>query len=404
MLRFVLGDDLFFRGLKYYITKYRYQPVETDDLKNALEECTGQNLYWFFDEWVYKAGHFVFDVSYTYNDSSHSVALTVKQTQKQDSLTGIFRMPVDIDVTTATGTVTHRINILNDDSTYVLSCPERPLMVLFDRGNHILKELHFTKPAEDWKYQAIHGSDVVARILALRELSRSGDQQVLIPFYSSCAASDPFWGVREEAVKSLAGVNDSTGAATPALLAALHDTKSNVRAEAASALGEIRTAEVSAALRGAIDRDSSYVVVANALTAIAKVDSTVALPLLIAKLDGWSFHNRVANAALSGIASVDSSEGIRYALRRVEYGAEPLGRTTAMRILRRYGKGNKQVLAKELSLAYDKEIQRSVVTALGDQSDAEAIPVLETIAKERSNPVHEAAERAIEKIRKNLGQ
>ena len=49
MLRHTLGDDLFWRALHSYIVKYKFQPVETNDLKNAIEEVTGQNLQWFFD-------------------------------------------------------------------------------------------------------------------------------------------------------------------------------------------------------------------------------------------------------------------------------------------------------------------------------------------------------------------
>ena len=81
MLRFVLGDELFWRAIHHYIVKNQFTSVETNDLKIAVEEATGQNLYWFFDEWVYKAGHPVFDVAYLYNDSSKALFLTVKQTQ-----------------------------------------------------------------------------------------------------------------------------------------------------------------------------------------------------------------------------------------------------------------------------------------------------------------------------------
>ena len=49
MLRFVLGEEMFWRAIQHYIAKYRFTTVETNDLKNAIEEATGQNLHWFFD-------------------------------------------------------------------------------------------------------------------------------------------------------------------------------------------------------------------------------------------------------------------------------------------------------------------------------------------------------------------
>ena len=114
MLRFVLGDDLFWRAIRHYVTKNQFTSVETNDLKIAVEEATGENLYWFFDEWVYKAGHPVFDVAYSYNDSARSVCLTVKQTQSKDSLTGVFRTPVDVEIVTSNGSFIHRIDIVKE--------------------------------------------------------------------------------------------------------------------------------------------------------------------------------------------------------------------------------------------------------------------------------------------------
>ncbi len=49
--------------------------METNDFEAAIEEATGQNLYWFFDQWVYKAGYPVFDVSYEWSDTAKAVRL-----------------------------------------------------------------------------------------------------------------------------------------------------------------------------------------------------------------------------------------------------------------------------------------------------------------------------------------
>ena len=125
------------------MTKHQYQPVNTEDLKKAIEEETGQNLTWFFDEWVYKAGHPVFDVSYKWNEDAGQILLSVKQTQKMDSLTGVFKMPVDIEITAPSGVTSKRIGILKEDSTYALPSAGKPLLVIFDGGDNLIKELRF---------------------------------------------------------------------------------------------------------------------------------------------------------------------------------------------------------------------------------------------------------------------
>ena len=218
MLRFVLGDELFWRALHHYITKNQFTSVETNDLKNAVEEATGQNLYWFFDQWVYKAGHPVFDVTYSYNDSLHSLFLTIKQTQTMDSLTGIFRTPVDVEVVTAKGSSVHRFNIVKQESTYTIALTEKPKLVLFDKNDWILKEVNYLNRSNDeWRYQAEFGSDVVARRTAVEHLAKNDTAGESISLLVRISRSDPFWGVRLAAVNGLGMIPTMTEEKTDAI-------------------------------------------------------------------------------------------------------------------------------------------------------------------------------------------
>src|SRR5258708_2240772 len=159
---------MFWSAMNHYVTKYQYQCVETNDFKLAIEEATGQNLYWFFDQWVYKAGHPIFNVSYTWSDSAKSVLLSVKQVQKMDSLTGFFRTPVDIEVTTLSGAVVHRVNVLAKDTVFAIPAVEKPILVIFDKGNWLIKEIKFEKTKDELVYQATHATRPIERIRALQ--------------------------------------------------------------------------------------------------------------------------------------------------------------------------------------------------------------------------------------------
>ncbi len=84
MLRKQLGDDLFFKSLNRYLTQNAHQPVSTEDLRIAIEETTGQSMDWFFDQWLYKMGHPIFEVTKNYDAAKKQLTLNVKQTQKVD--------------------------------------------------------------------------------------------------------------------------------------------------------------------------------------------------------------------------------------------------------------------------------------------------------------------------------
>jgi aminopeptidase N len=55
MLRRLLGDDVFFRGLRRFYDESRYQKAGTDDLRMALEAESGRSLERFFERWIYGA-------------------------------------------------------------------------------------------------------------------------------------------------------------------------------------------------------------------------------------------------------------------------------------------------------------------------------------------------------------
>jgi len=401
MMRFVLGEEMFWKSLTHYITKNQYRSVETNDLKLAVEEATGQNLYWFFDQWIYKAGYPKFDVSYSYNDSSKMVAMTVKQMQTQDSLTGLFITPVDIEIIAGTTSTTHRITILKQESTYLFSAAANPTSLLFDKGNWILKEVNYPSrtPAE-WAYQAEHGSDVVARKTAASELGKRDTLGIYIPLLVSVIKNDPFWSVRQEAVNALGAMKISSAEKNRGLIAALKDKKSKVRASAAAALGTVKTAEAVTALRAALN-DSSYSTEAQALASLSKIDSANVLPYILPRLDMWSYGNQVANAAMNALARIDSVQALEIALKKARYGAEQLGRNTAMSVIKRVGKKSDAAASFCVSLLNDKVsfIRSNAAEFLGDNGNAAHLTALQTLADKKHDWAAGSAKKAIEKIK-----
>ena len=408
MLRFVLGDTLFWKGLHHYIVKYQHTPVETNDLKVALEEATGQNLYWFFDEWLYKAGYPVFDLSYDWSDSAKAVFLHVRQIQKTDSLTVLFRTPVDIELTMPEGRTTRRFNILTRDTTLTLSAASRPRLVIFDGGNWLLKEMKWTKPAAEWLYQAEYARNPVDRLLAIQELAGMRNIDARIPCFERIARNDHFWAVRREAVQafekidSLDTAKKSSIAAT--LVTAAADSKPDVRVAAVSQLRSYPGESVNAALHEAL-KDSSERVVASALRSIAKVDSAHARGLLLSYIDVPSRGSTIAASALRSLASVDSLTGVEVSLVKGGNG-QPQGlRFASLGVLSRYGKGRKDVLRLLESITGEKQsfIRTFAVRLLGDLGDAESLAALENIAGDGDDRSAEAAKASVEKIRKRTG-
>jgi aminopeptidase N len=404
MLRFTLGDSLFWRAINFYATTYRFQTVETNDFKRAIEEATGQNLYWFFDEWLYRAGHPVYDVSYTWSDTARTLQLAVRQTQVIDSLTGVFRMPVEVEVTTPSGVTTHRAAVWTKDTVLTLPCAEKPSMVLFDPGDWLLKELRFRKSREEWKEQALHASNPVERIRAVKELAAQPDSDDVVPVFGRLALHDPFYGVRRQAVICLGDLlstgEEAKRETASVLLAASRDRHSGVRTAAVEYLGGLRGDSIVAAVRVAL-HDSSYGVVGSALGALSKADSAHAAAAIVQYLSVPSRRSAIASSALYALNRVDSTRAIEAAFRMVRYGEHPWTRHGAIQVLRGYSSIRSEFLALLSTLVKDKSpvIRSTAISYLGQYGDESFLPLLESIASDPAEDLAKTAKDAVEKLR-----
>ncbi len=407
MLRFLLGDELFWRSLRHYITKYQFLPVDTDDLKVAIEEVTGQNLYWFFDQWVYKAGYPVFAVSSTWEDSTLLLYLHVSQRQTLDSLTGVFRTPVDIELTTEQGSATHRVFIDSKDTVIALSAPSRPRMVIFDKGNWLLKELDVLQSVQEWVIQATEATHPIDRLRALEYLATVDDTTTVLPVIDGRARSDPFWGVRREAVQMLGMISGSSAPtrfrARKSLLEAVHDPHPAVRSTAVAFLTDSGDVEMISTLRGLLS-DSSYQIVARALRALSKADPLGSRQILVDHLDTPSHRNAIAATALSALADVDTALAREEALLRVRYGYPSPVRGVALRILRQQATRGSVSAGVFLPLLRDTNVwlRNAAINALGDCGSQESLSPLDTIAADPRNPSATAARRSAARIRSRI--
>jgi aminopeptidase N len=407
MLRYLLGDSLYFRSLHHYLIKHQYGVVETNDLKVAIEESTGQNLYWFFDQWVYKAGYPIFAVSSTWVDSTKQVRLHVEQTQRLDSLTVVFRTPVDIEITTAAQRAVHRVEILTRDTVFVFPAAEKPRMVLFDEGNWLLKETRFDKSDEEWLTQLREARNPINRLLAAKHLGLAASGQKFVPALIDRIQHDPFWAVRRESITMLGLSSSSTDSswtgARAALIGAARDSKPAVRAAAVALLTDSADAGIRETLRAALN-DSTYTVVAQALRALAKADPRGSIGIFGAHLGMPSHQDIISTTALDALASADSLLGIAAAKECLHYGTPQPLRRTAFWVLRRFIRSGTVPESTLYALTTDKSVilRTNAVRALGDLGTGQAIPVLEAVLADPRNPAADAARKSIERIKQRL--
>jgi aminopeptidase N len=147
MLREQLGDDTFWKGVNLYLNRHKLQPVESTDLRDAMQEASGQDLRWFFDQWVYGAGAPSLTIQPTYNRRSKSFALTVSQTQLNDRITpGVFQLPLSVRFRVGSRVVNEKLDVRKRSQTFTFTAETRPSEIEIDPDERIvLKKVKLQK-------------------------------------------------------------------------------------------------------------------------------------------------------------------------------------------------------------------------------------------------------------------
>lgn len=141
MLRFKLGDDIFFQGLNNYLNdpKLSYGYAITPDLQTHLETASGMNLTEFFNDWVYQQGYPIYDIqASTYEEGK--MQITINQSQS-DATVAFFEMPVPIQFLGENGQ--QQDVILNNNfngQSYIVDVPFAVTEVIFDPNKDIISK------------------------------------------------------------------------------------------------------------------------------------------------------------------------------------------------------------------------------------------------------------------------
>ena len=391
MLRFVLGDELFWRAINHYVKKHQYQNVETQDLVAAIEEATGQNLQWFFDEWLYRMGHPEFEITSNYDAGAKTVKLTVKQTQKPDEAhpwfqsPEFFTMPVEIAVTTSSGEHIHRVWIDARDKTFTFEADSKPLIVNFDRGNVMIKQVKFDRPEADLAYQLLNDTDVMGRVRAAIEL-KTHKSDVAVGALAKAATTDVFWAARLEAVRALGEMKIE--GARAALLAAANDKDSRIRHEAIHALGQFKDAKLADLYIKLINSDPSYFVVAEAAQALGESGSPRGFEVLTSTMKVDSWQETIRAGALRGIAALKDPRAFDIASHYSGPGHSAAVRAAALQALAESGENKDRAFSTLSTALKDRSLPVRVAAAeaLSSLGDPRAVPLLEEAAKSDDLP------------------
>jgi aminopeptidase N len=144
MLHDMLGDTVFWAGIREYYKEYRNNNATTADFERIMESVSHQTLSWFFHEWLNEGAVLKINGRWWFDTQANQ--LEVELDQKQRS--ALFRMPIPIAIYPAGSGSTPQIQPLEVTSRrnhFAISLDHKPAAVLLDPNTSVLMQANFVE-------------------------------------------------------------------------------------------------------------------------------------------------------------------------------------------------------------------------------------------------------------------
>jgi aminopeptidase N len=263
MLRNYVGDAAFFKGLNIYLTTNKFKAGEAHQLRLALEEASGEDLNWFFNQWYFGSGHPELKIDYVYE--GNKAMIIVEQTQKSGKL---FKLPFAIDIYSGANKVRHQVWAQNKIDTFTFGYTTKPDLINVDADKILLCTKKDNKTVANFAHQASYAPNYMDRLEAYDGLIKAKDERAVL------GLSDKYAPLRRSTIRKIgeSGVLKTSKEAITLIekIAATENDKLT-KAQAINFLAN----NIKESYKPIFDKsikDSSYSVAGEALKGLMKLD------------------------------------------------------------------------------------------------------------------------------------
>ncbi len=136
MLRWVVGENKFLKIMRDFATQYAGKSATTEDFRVLSEKVYGEQLTWFYSQWMDSTSAPEFKAKYTVYRLGNNKGFRIVGAIAQDL--DLFRMPVNLRIDTDGRTEEKRIEVVGTDSPFSVETFGRPRRISIDPENRVL--------------------------------------------------------------------------------------------------------------------------------------------------------------------------------------------------------------------------------------------------------------------------
>lgn len=273
----LMGDSAFYSAMNIYLTENALQPAETHHWRLAVEKATGKDWNWFFNQWYFRGGHPVLNVTYDFDDAKKQVKITLEQKQSK-----IYELPLKINVVSKGNTFSDMVTLDKRIVTVTYPYYDSQQPAIFADAEHwLVGAIYDNKTPEHWLrcYQLADKEDFIAKARALMTNAKKTDNTTIQQMYKAALADD-LEHIKVYALHYLASQKAATvqNALTPDVVKLTKDQSNHVRAAAFDLLTAWGVKSSVNDMYMALN-DESYKVAGAALEGIMKFNKDTAYSL-----------------------------------------------------------------------------------------------------------------------------
>ncbi|HEY8387932.1 MAG TPA: M1 family metallopeptidase [Parasegetibacter sp.] len=267
MLRNYMGDEAFFKGMSLYLTSNKFKAAEAHHFRLAMEEVTGLDLNWFFNQWFFGSGHPKISIDYLYNQDEKKVKVFISQTQDSK----IFQFPLAIDIYNGTKVTRHKVWVTEKTSTFEFSYDQLPDLINVDADKVLLAEKKDNKNSAAFLHQYKYGKNYLDRREAIDHFVETNNFEGL-----QLALKDKYEGLRRYTLESILENKTLIAAIEQDILEMVNKEKNRpAKAAGLEALAVLNKSDYLELFKKNLN-DSSYSVAGAALKGVLGLDLELA--------------------------------------------------------------------------------------------------------------------------------
>jgi len=407
MLREMVGDEIFYKGVHDYMAKFALSTAETSDFRIAMEAASGLGLEWFFDQWCMRPGCPNISTKATYDAATRMLKIKAEQTQKIDERTPAMRVSTPICVRTASGEKTIAWQWREREAEIEIPLDGPPQWVAFDPRLATLKTLKMDWPMQWLRALAKNGPTMAARRQAVEALRGDASPDTIAVLEQIAKNELGRRKIRGECIDSIADFKNADSALSIGRLLDAPPQDPRVRGALTLATATLAKEKAIPILMKQLASDSSDLCRKNAIDMLSKLEAKESVDAILVAADLPSHQQQIQQAAMRAMVKLEANKALPNALKYASFGGYDRARGAAIDAVGKLvSKDEKDAdrmaaIVQLISWLDDPErgARRASAEALVNLKSKEALPRLEAMAKSDPDPdVREAAADWVKRI------